>query len=147
DVNAFRTTVATAAEGSPGGQIRAFLPDPSAWNQQLSEDELIADLNAVILKREFFDPAAFEEVLQADWKIDRRLAETKDPAERTRLERLQLAEQLATADVSRLSTAQVERRNRLLVEAAFPELVKPHEWNTQVREWSNTAALVGNPNF
>src|SRR5690606_16891013 len=52
DVNAFRTTVATAAEGSPGGQIRAFLPDPSAWNQQLSEDELIADLNAVILKRE-----------------------------------------------------------------------------------------------
>lgn len=146
NVAGFKSLVQSADEISPGGQVRKFLPtaalDPNADAAQLQ-----AGLNELLISREFFDPDAFAAVLPASWKVDQQLKNSTDPEERLRLERVQETEALALADVTRLSTAELERRNRLLLETAFPDQVEPHVWKTELRQWANWAALFGNPNF
>lgn len=147
DPNAFRLAIVEAPEGTPAAQIRQLLPEPEAWTRPIDQKRMVQDLNVVLGNKGFFDPAVFEDVLLADWKIARRIKATEDPAEQNRLESVRLAGQLALADVNKLSTAHLERRNRALIDASLPNDVGPHAWNTPLREWANTAALLGNPNF
>lgn len=143
----FRQAILGAPDDSAAARIRQSLPEPEAWRQPIDEARLVRDLNVVLGQKGFFEPAAFEDVLLADWKIEQRLQAAQGPEEQARLERLRLAERLAMADINKLSTAQLERRNRSLIEAAMPGLVTPHQWETPLRKWSNVAALLGNPNF
>ncbi|MDQ3333392.1 MAG: Gnt-II system L-idonate transporter, partial [Planctomycetota bacterium] len=150
DWSGFRQALFEAPEGSPRAFIQSKLGDSDAWNEPLDESaeaRRLADLNRLLDQKDFFDPAAFESVLLAGWKVDRLLGETTDPQERARLERIKLAERMATENVNTLSTAKLQRRNRALLEAAFPEFVRPHVWQTQLRDWSDFAAVVGNPNL
>lgn len=41
----------------------------------------------------------------------------------------------------------IERMNRLLLEALFPDAIRPHEWNTSLRRLSRWTALAGNANL
>jgi len=56
------------------------------------------------------------------------------------------AEQLL-AGLGRASPAQVERFNRLVLEAAFSEQIKSHVWETPRRKAANVTAVLGNPNL
>jgi GntP family gluconate:H+ symporter len=47
----------------------------------------------------------------------------------------------------RLSEAEVERLNRLLLEEAFAGEIRSHVWESPRREAANVAAALGNPNF
>ncbi|WP_152052553.1 GntP family permease [Tautonia marina] len=55
---------------------------------------------------------------------------------------------LSPTNLSRLSEAEVERANRLILEELYPETVlRRHEWETPLRRASNVASLVGDANF
>ncbi|MEW4566947.1 SLC13 family permease [Tautonia sp. JC769] len=55
---------------------------------------------------------------------------------------------LSASNLSRMSDAEVERANRLVLEELYPETVlRRHEWETPLRRTSNLAALVGDANF
>ncbi|WP_169977707.1 GntP family permease [Tautonia rosea] len=55
---------------------------------------------------------------------------------------------LSTTNLSRLSEADVERANRLVLEQLYPESVlRRHEWDTPLRQASNVASFVGDANF
>ena len=58
------------------------------------------------------------------------------------------AEKLGDADRARLNSAEVERLNRLVLEATYGEdVIKPHVWDTPARKAANFTGLIGNPNF
>ena len=146
DPAAFREAIAAAPAGTPGARIREFLPE-SATAVDAGEAEFVAGLNEVLLEKTFFDPIVFEPILLADWKIERGLETADSPDGRARLERLRTTSDLAFQKPTLLSTASLERRNRLLIESSFPEFVRLHDWNTPLRYWAGVAALFGNPNF
>lgn len=55
---------------------------------------------------------------------------------------------LSPTNLSRLSEAEVERANRLVLEELYPETVlRRHEWETPLRRASNVASFVGDANF
>jgi GntP family gluconate:H+ symporter len=47
----------------------------------------------------------------------------------------------------RMKKVNVERMNRALLESAYPELIKPHTWNTDLRVAANYSSLLGNANL
>lgn len=47
----------------------------------------------------------------------------------------------------RMNAADVERLNRLLFEATYPNLIDGHEWNTPLRQAANFSSLLGNANL
>ena len=57
------------------------------------------------------------------------------------------AQKLLTKGLKRASGAEVERFNRLLLEALFAEQIKPHVWQSPRRKVASVAAVVGNPNL
>ncbi len=67
--------------------------------------------------------------------------------EHQRLQGLSSLNYLLTKDIGRLSVPQTQRLNRLLLEAAFPQYIEPHVWETSWRQVANYGALFGDPNF
>jgi gluconate:H+ symporter, GntP family len=57
------------------------------------------------------------------------------------------AKTLLSKDLGRLSQAQVERFNRIVLETSFPEQIKPHVWDTERREAAYVTAILGDPNL
>ncbi len=49
--------------------------------------------------------------------------------------------------VAKLSLIELERFNRLLLEASFPEQIRPHVWGTPLRKASSYTALLGSANL
>ncbi|MEX2215697.1 MAG: SLC13 family permease [Phycisphaeraceae bacterium] len=55
---------------------------------------------------------------------------------------------LANADRNRLKSSEIERLNRLVLEATYgTDVIKPHAWETSARQAANFTGLIGNPNF
>ncbi|RUL85302.1 gluconate permease [Tautonia sociabilis] len=55
---------------------------------------------------------------------------------------------LGSGNLSRMSDAEVERANRLVLEEIYPEgVLRRQVWETPTRRVSDAAALVGDPNF
>ncbi len=54
---------------------------------------------------------------------------------------------LVNANIARMSVAKLERRNRMLIEVAFPEHVNEHKWDTQARKAAGFGSLIGNANL
>ncbi|MEZ6105919.1 MAG: SLC13 family permease [Pirellulaceae bacterium] len=52
-----------------------------------------------------------------------------------------------TADNTRMKPVEATRMNRELLEAAYPNFVAQHEWNTKLREFAGLTLLFGNANF
>jgi len=122
------------AAAGPTGRIAALLPEDvknemaravaaSEYSDQFKA-RFRDGLNAVLENRKFYDEDAF--------------LGTKLSAP---------AKKLLGKDVSRMPDAQVERRNRLLFEAALGETLKPHVWETPRRRAANFTALLGDPNL
>lgn len=87
------------------------------------QSQLLADLNGVLRNRRFYRNDAYLGItLSADAG---KLLRARD----------------------KLSEAEVERLNRLLVEAAFPGQIRPHVWESNRRQWANIAAALGNANL
>jgi len=128
-----RTDNDDAAAG-PTGRIAALLSEDvktelarAVATGEYTEDfkaRLRGELNTVLENRKFYDEDAF--------------LGTKLPA---------TAKKLLGKDVSRMSDALVERRNRLLFEAALGEKLEPHDWETPRRQVANVTALLGNANL
>ncbi len=57
------------------------------------------------------------------------------------------AERLYGRGVDRLPQAEVERFNRLVVEAALPDALQTHTWETPKRRFAQVTAVVGNANL
>ena len=88
------------------------------------QQEAIAALNGVLGDRKFYDETIFSGVtLTAPAKA------------------------LLGKDLGRLSQAQVERFNRIVLETAFSEAIRPHVWDTSRREASYVTAVLGDPNL
>lgn len=57
------------------------------------------------------------------------------------------ADALQRRGLDRLSAAEVEHFNRLIIEAHLPELLEPHRWNTRRRRFAQLAACLGDANL
>ncbi len=57
------------------------------------------------------------------------------------------ARQLADRSLNKVSQAELERYNRLVLETLFPTQIKPHVWDTPRRKVANVLALLGDPNL
>ena len=130
------------------------------------QEQIVAELNEeVIADKKFFDPAdeRFDTLLLHRDRIktllaDEALMQVEAQAlltesgsigwdERQRLNRLQTINELASSDLSSKRTVIIERFNRLLLEAAYPQYFEPHNWNTPWREAADWGQLVGNANM
>jgi H+/gluconate symporter-like permease len=57
------------------------------------------------------------------------------------------ARELLKRDRAGLKKSETERLNRALLESAFPELLKPHQWETPLRQAADYSSLFGNANL
>ena len=118
-----------------------------AANQDESQqDEVLAGLERVMKKQDFYDPEVFAAVLPPKWKVAKDKAEAGD-TETPDLDRFAAIHSIQDGLGSRTKPVIVERRNRLLLESAFPESLAKHEWNTSLRSASQWTAMIGNANF
>lgn len=57
------------------------------------------------------------------------------------------AESLRRKGLDRLTTGEVERLNRLVLESYLPEAIAPHQWETPRRKLARTTAVLGDANL
>ena len=96
----------------------------AAANDQAAETALAGALNDLLRDRDFYQ------------KRDFRMVDLP-PA----------AEDMLRRGVGSLRPVEIGRLNRLLLEAAFPEHLQPHNWETPRRKAANVTALLGNANL
>lgn len=166
------TIVTTMADGQHAGRLSVDdVPDWAEFSRRLSDStvgryvneelvrlgrrpltdpadaaqtqDTVAALNRVLEDRHFYQPAAFESVLIPRWKA----AAVTDGAALETAKRTLEFYQLQASLGPRTKPVVVERMNRLLLEIAFPDVIRPHQWNTGLRRASRWTALFGNANF
>lgn len=96
-------------------------------SEPLSEanlQELTAGLNNVLLARDLYTTTAFQN-----------------------LSIPQVAKDLMAADPVRMKPVDRRRMNRLILEASFPDLIKPHQWDSPLRDFADRTKLWSNANF
>jgi H+/gluconate symporter-like permease len=132
DIREWRAFTAALQAGDSGPATRVLEALPAEVREHIiaspATDEaerevILSGLNAVLLHRDFHDPVMFAGT------------PLSEPCR-----------QLLQADRQRMPLARVERLNRLLMEAAFPQ-IRPHEWETPLRRAADAGAFFGNPNF
>lgn len=125
-------TQASAAETNPGKRILAKLPPELAAKltnpAPLSADDqaaVVAALNEhVLTDRKLFDEEAFLGV-----RVNK------------------VARDLLKEDAKKLKLALTERKNRALLDSAYPKLIAEPVWDTPMREAANLSGLIGDPNL
>ncbi|NQU24559.1 MAG: gluconate permease, partial [Candidatus Nealsonbacteria bacterium] len=126
-------SAADANTESPAGRVMELLPADvkpslaavaSGQYEDQSEADVRAGLNTMLANREFYDEDAFLGV------------KLSAPAKK-----------MLGKNRARLPNAEVERLNRLLLEAAFVDQIGPHFWETPRRKAANVTALFGNANL
>ncbi len=121
-----------ATEKSPAGRILASERITPQQRERLTttavndveKERVVSIINEALLDPDFYSADAF-----ADVSIPKITAE------------LQKADQLRMKPVDR------RRMNRALLDAAYPELIAPHRWNSPTRKVANALGLWSNPNF
>lgn len=93
-------------------------------DDQASKEAVVEALNKVLLDDELYDEQAFLGVALSG-----------------------VAKSKLKANQLRMKPVDRRRMNRALLEDAYPDLIKKHEWNTPKREVSNKLALWSNANF
>ncbi len=132
DYSQLAATLDNAPPGSPGDQLissnkltsqqRAVLTTDAS--DDAAKSEVVSLLNKVLLDVEFYDEAAFSGV-----------------------EIPEVAKKKIAADKLRMKPVDIRRMNRNLLEAAFPDLIAGHQWETRRRWLSDRLGLWSNPNF
>lgn len=117
------TTVREAPSGAaaPAARLRELLPDGWPSGERVKDADA---LNVVLKGRDFYAAERFPGI--------------RLPPE---------AKKLLAADLRRISVAELERFNRLVLEASFPAAVRPHVWDTPRRGVADLTALFGNANM
>jgi len=103
-------------------QDREFLRQPAETEQE--KEQTVALLNEVLLDASLYREEAF--------------LGTKLP---------DVAKGLLKADQLRMKPVDRRRLNRTLLEAAFPDLIAEHQWESPRRKWAQRLSLWGNANF
>lgn len=123
-------------EPDPAQRLVRGLPEELAAavrsDEPLSEAQrqrVVEAINAQLTTPEFNEGGAFNATMAAEG--------AQDEAKRD----------LLLADATNLSDAEVERRNRLLVEHAFPELIEGHVWQSPARTAAQVTSVIGNANL
>jgi len=143
DWSAFRTQL-TEQEQASGDNPGKRLLDHKAMNKPLSTEgptakdlllqtapltdeeksQVISAMNVLLADRAFYDQDAF---------LGIKLSST--------------AQSLAQQDTERMKKPVAERRNRLLLESAYPGVIAEHQWVTPKRTAANWSDLFGNANL
>lgn len=162
DIREWQFLASAAGENSsdattPGARLLSLLPDDVRAlllrPEQLSPDEqlkVIGALNHVLGQKSpsLYDHAVFDQVLPKRWKTEAQLKQMDlSDEQRARINRLLLLDSLLQKDTASLQLAERERLNRLLLEAAYPQAIAPHTWETPLRKAADVAALLGNANL
>ena len=123
-------TAARSEDSKPAQRFLASLPEPARLlllsSQPLDETQkatVISALNKVLGERDFYDYQTF--------------VGTSLPG---------VARDLLKGNRQKMQLASIERINRLLLEATFPQ-VRPHVWETPKRKAADAGEFFGNPNF
>ncbi|MEM6363176.1 MAG: Gnt-II system L-idonate transporter, partial [Planctomycetota bacterium] len=125
-------TFANAKDDSPAGRIlrseRLTETQRTGIKQSPSnpaeEAAMVAAINDALL-----DPGFYDEVAFADVDL---------PA---------ITASLMEANQLRMKPVDRRRMNRALLDAAYPELIAPHQWDSPMRSISKKMSLWSNPNF
>ncbi|SMP65414.1 GntP family permease [Neorhodopirellula lusitana] len=123
---------ANATRKSPAGQIlnstvfddadRERLKTPPQDEQ--AQQQVVTLINEALLAKDFYAPSAF--------------ADVAIPSVTT---------QLMKVDSVRMKPVDRRRMNRALLDAAYPELIAPHRWESPMRKTARSLGLWSNPNF
>lgn len=136
DIEQFRTELVRDAEADPAGPAAQFVSHDrlsSRGRELLTSDQpldaeerdvLIDEINDLLLAPDLYDERAFSAVP---------LPES--------------ATKLLGSNQMQMKPVERRRMNRLLLEAAYPELVQPHDWNSPMRDFAGRLGLWSNPNF
>ncbi len=156
DWNTFHTALRDQTDPAAIPQIVSVLPDDAkAIIEQAvlsTEDQqaLVMALNAAMLQSNpaLYENTEFDTVVRKRWKIDVDLKD-EDLSEKQKnlLDREALVNTMSLQDLGKMKVHERERFNRLLLEVTFPDLVKPHLWETSLRKAANVSKLFGNANF
>lgn len=156
DWSQFQTALKNADQNAPTTRIVSLLPEnvqDLIQQESLSDEDkqtLVGALNTAMVDDAplLYDNTAFDSVVTKKWKIDAALKEKDLSAERkAELERDQLVTKLSQSDLSGMKPYERERFSRLLLEVTYPNLIKPHNWNTSLRSAANVSQLFGNANL
>ncbi len=166
DITDWAALSAGLNESSAGQRILAELnaagvSEVPADPDDATQETIVQGLNRVLSNRRLFprdlpsDPAAqsdyfaarqaYADALPSAWQADQAILD----------ESIELPGATAAREFYRLQAALgartkpvvIERMNRLLLEALFPQAIRPHEWNTSLRRLSRWTALGGNANL
>ncbi len=162
------TVLAEGLQKVPAGKpIRERLRElgiaevPTSDSDADSREAFVDAVNRLLADRELYprtlpkDPSR-----QADWFAVRRAFSASIPSEQEADEAV-ISDGAVRPDIraayefhrlhasigSRTRPVVIEHMNRLLLEAMFPDAVRPHEWNTPLRRLSRFTALIGNANL
>jgi len=123
-------------------QFRKQAPQTAEQKQQL-----LTTFNRMLADKSFYSAEYFQHVLQPSWKVDAALKANPPAGDVKSLARMQLVHKLLAEDRVRMKKVTAVRMNRLLLEIAFPGVVRPHVWETSLRAAANISGLFGNANL
>ncbi len=154
----FVAAIETAEDHGPAARLRELLPKETckainAANVAGKVDDtlkhdLCDQLNRLLKSRELYQEDGFAGV-QLPGDAKKLLAGGVKKLGTDDLDQFASAEDrdLLGRGIARLSLVELERFNRLLIEASFPEQVGKHHWDTFPRKASQVTAVLGNPNL
>ena len=147
---------------TPAGRVMRLLPEDvqaqlreGTPQTEEEQQEVVDALNRALVRNEagqrLYEEEAFEPVITPRWKIERELEPLTgvkpSQEEAARLSRRLMLDDMLKQDRSRFRTVDLERFNRLLLEATFPDEIRRHTWETPLREAADVASLFGNANL
>ncbi|QDT33772.1 GntP family permease [Thalassoglobus polymorphus] len=156
DWPAFHTALKDQSEPAAIPQFVNVLPETTKEviaKDSLTDDdktEIVAAMNAALLEKDpaIYSNEAFDAVVRKSWKIAADLQNDQlTPQEKEMLTREALVNELSQSDLKKMKVHERQRFNRLLLEVTFPETIKPHNWDTGLRNAANISMLFGNANF
>lgn len=123
---------ASATQRSPAGRVLASnsLKDDdrnrlkTAASNDQEKNEVVAIINSALLDNDFYEQSAFADVPMPSVTAD-----------------------LRTTDQVSMKPVDRRRMNRALLDAAYPELIAPHRWESPMRQTAQSLGLWSNPNF
>lgn len=123
---------ASATQGSPAGRVlasetlddgdRARLKTPATSDED--QRQVVEAINTALLDKDFYESSAFADVPMPKVTSD-----------------------LMKTDQVRMKPVDRRRMNRALLDAAYPELIAPHRWDSPMRQTAQSLGLWSNPNF
>lgn len=142
-VNGISSTPAGALINQKLNDINVAVPSGTPTEEE--QASLVAGLNRVLADRSLYSPEAFEDILPAEWKVDKALNDSGNSI--AGAQQMKSFYQLHASLGSRTKPVVIERMNRLLLEIAFPTAIKAHQWDTSLRTCSEWTSLIGNANL